>query len=405
MKTLPHHPQRGFSLIELMVGVAVSLVLMAIASSIFVGSVRSSRVQEERSKQTETAQLVMDLLARDLRNAGTFPALNPEKSQGGGNKLGNNQGTPTRFDLSGTGVGSSAAPSAGGGGPAPAKSIDKDAVNVGVIPDGYFPNIVNAAWPAFDTGIYACSRAGFDRNTGQCLTAGAASDPDTLIINYFSDDTFPQTADSFPGPGAGTRVNCLNQSADGLAWNRAKRIPTGNDTLASTSQTVDAPILVTNIYGLGTAQTYEGNAGAITTRSFGCHPLGQLLFQPFFQGVEQLRFRFGIYDASTLMLNPTNSVQATTITAPARFYTVAEMNALPAAVINGQSLTQWKRVVSVEVCIVTRSLEYNAREAPAGAVVRDCDGNIIQAVGNQPRPVVAVTRQLFNTRNAVGATL
>jgi type IV pilus assembly protein PilW len=361
MKIPAHRPQRGFSLIELMVGIAVSLVLMAIASSIFVGSVRSGRVQEERAKQTETAQLVMDLLARDLRIAGTYPALNPERGQGAG-------GT--------------------------------DGIAEGFVQKGFL-NIVNPAWPAFDTGIFACSKAGFDRTTGQCLAAGASTDPDTLIINYFSDDTFPQTAGSFPGPGSGTRVNCLNQSVDKETYNLA-RVPGGDDTSASPSRTVLAPVSVTNIYSLGAVQTHEGNAGPITTRSFGCHPLAQAVFQPFFQGVEQLRLRFGIYDASTLRPNPT---KFTTVAAPARFYTVEEMNALAPAVIGGVTLTPWRRVVAVEVCILTRSLEQNAREAPAGTVIRDCDDQPVQAIANQPRPIIAITRQVFNTRNSAGATL
>jgi type IV pilus assembly protein PilW len=376
MKNSFHPPQRGFSLIELLVGVAVSLVLMAIASSIFVGSVRSNRVQEERSKQNETAQLVIELLARDLKNAGTYPAANPEIGQGGAKP-------PSAF---------SSAPQGNYNGIAEGKIMME------------MPNIVNPAWPAFDTGIYACSKAGFDRTTGQCLTAGASTAPDTLIINYFSDDTFPQTAGSFPGPGSGTRVNCLNQSVDGLTHNQA-RVTGGDSTSASPSKTVIAPVMVTNIYGLGAAQTYEGNAGSITTRSFGCHPLGQTLFQPFFQGVEQMRLRFGLYDASTLMQNPTTSIQATTKVTPARFYTVEEMNALIPVLINGETLTPWKRVVAVEVCIVTRSLEYNAREAQANTVINDCDGQPIQAIANQPRPIIAVTRQVFTTRNAVKATL
>jgi type IV pilus assembly protein PilW len=361
MKKLTYRRQRGFSLIELFVGIAVSLVLMAIASSIFVGSVRSSRVQEERSKQTETAQLVMDLIARDLRIAGTYPALNPERGQGAG-------GT--------------------------------DGIAEGYVQKGFL-NIVNPVWPAFDTGIFACSKAGFDRNTGQCLAAGGSTAPDTLIINYFSDDTFPQTAGSFPGPGSGTRVNCLNQSVDGQLYNTG-RVTGGNNTSASPSRTVIAPVSVNNIYTLGAAQTYEGNTGPITTRSFGCWPLGQALFQPFFQGVEQLRLRFGIYDASTVLPTPS---KFTTVTAPTRFYTVEEMNALAPAIIGGISLTPWRRVVAVEVCILTRSLEYNAREAPANAVINDCDGQPVQAVANQPRPIVAINRQVFNTRNTVGATL
>jgi type IV pilus assembly protein PilW len=345
MKTSTLHTQRGFSLIELMVGIAISLVLSAIASSIFVGSVRSSRAQEERAKQDETAQLVMELLGRGIKSSGFYPPF----------------GTGT-FTVGYVSQGEN-----------PFKApVTK-------------PNIVNPAWPAYNTGIFACDRAGFDRNTGQCLTAGAPSDPDTLVINYFSDDTFPQGATAtFPGPGSGTRQNCLNGTVDAginLAHNVGR-------------QALGLPVLVTNIYTLGAPQTYGGNNSNITTRSFGCWPLGQANFQPFFTGVEQMRLRFGLFDNSTFQ-------------APARFYSIAEMNALPPLPVVGatRALTAWERVVSIEACVMTRSLESNAREAPANRVINDCDGTPVAAFANQPRPIVSVNREIFNVRNAVGFTL
>jgi type IV pilus assembly protein PilW len=350
MKTPTLRTQRGFSLIELMVGIAISLVLSAIASSIFVGSVRSSRVQEERSKQDETAQLVMELLARDIKSSGFYPPFGT--------------GTFTVGYVAEGGVNPFKAP------------VTR-------------PNIVNPASPAYNTGIFACDKAKFDRNTGQCETAGDASAPDTLVINYFSDDTFPQTVPpdstiTYPGAGAGTRQNCLNGNVDAginLAHNVGR-------------QAAGLPVLVTNIYNLSDPQTYGGNNSAITTRSFGCWPLGQANFQPFFTGVEQMRFRFGLFDNSTFQ-------------APARFYSIAEMNALaPLPVINApRPLTAWERVVSVEVCVMTRSLENNAREAPAGIVINDCDGTPVAAFTNQPRPIVSVNREIFNVRNAAGFTL
>ncbi len=332
--------QRGFSLIELMVGIAVSLVLMAIASSIFVGGVRSSRAQEERSKQNETAQLVLEILGRDIRNAGTFPAMNPGRP-------GDNQFI----------------------------------VSIEGFPKTGFPgNVVNAGFPAFNSGVYACADAKYDRTTGQCLSAGDNPNSDTLVINYFSDDTFPQTPDSFPGPGSGTRNDCLNQSVDGLTHNQA-------------ADANFSPVLVTNIYSLGPTQTYEGAQGTVSTRSFGCLTLTNPLQQPFFRGVEQLRFRFGLIDATSGQ-------------SARRFYTITEMNALPLLLIGDKNRTAWERVVSVEACIQTRSLENNARETPSTTTLKDCDGNdITGATANQPRPIVAITREVFNIRSTAGATL
>jgi type IV pilus assembly protein PilW len=342
MKTRSPQNNRGFSLIELMVGIAVSLVLIAIASSIFVGGVRSSRVQEEKSKQVETAQLVLDILGRDIRNAGFYPMSNP------------------------------------------GKSTDNPILQstVGYPRSGFPKNIVNLANPAFDNAIFACANAKYDRNTGQCLGSSDNPGSDTLLINSFSDDSFAQTANSYPGVGSGTRMNCLNQSADTQAHNQTA----SNNT---------SPIMVTNIYHLGVTQSYQSNLGTVTTRSFGCWPLGpQPAWQPFFLGVEQLRFRFGLIDAASAALQT-----------PRRFYTTTEMNALPLTLINGANMTAWRRVVAIEVCVQTRSLENNARAAPNSAAPKDCDGNTITFNADQPRPIVAVTREVFNLRNAAGVTL
>jgi type IV pilus assembly protein PilW len=335
--------QKGFSLIELLVGIAVSLVLIAIASSIFVGGVRSSRAQEERSKQTETAQLVMELLGRNIRQAGFFPAVNPGQESD-------------------------------------AKEIQSQ---VGFIKQGFPPNIVNLAFPAFNNSFYACADARYDRATGQCLSAGNTPNSDTLIVNYFSDDSFPQTANSFPGPGSGTRFDCLGSSVDGLAHN-------------STASGNFSPVLVTNIYSLGVTRTYEVSAGkSVTTRSFGCTSLVNAAnHQPFFEGVEQIRYRFGLIETGTFQ-------------APIRYYTVAEMNALPLATVNGNpNMSSWSRIVSIEVCLQTRSFEANAREAASATTTLDCDGNAITgATANQPRPIVAINREIFNVRNSAGVTL
>ncbi len=354
MKHIAMRSHRGFSLVELMVGIAVSLVLMAIASSIFVGGVRSSRVQEERARQNETAQLIMDMLSRDIKNAGYFPALNPGEAKEG-------------------------------------------------FVDDTWKNIVNPAVPtdapAYNTPLYACNRAAYNRTTRQCETAGATNAPDTLVVNYFSDDTFNQNINNppsgfptFPGPGSGTRVNCLNQSVDGLPWNAA-RVGGGAASINSASVAPLLPVLVTNIYGLTVVQTYEGQQTTISTRSFYCWPEGpQAVAQPLFSGVEQIRYRFGINSAELPQT-------------PVSFLSIPQMNAL--APFAGKNA--WQRVVAIEVCIVTRSLEFNAREARNDtgniAPIKDCDGNDIAVAANQPRPVIAVSRETFNVRNSSSVTL
>jgi len=81
MKTLAH--PRGFSLIELMVGIALGLLLLIGLTAMFVASSRSFSETERASRQIENGRYALDLLSEDIRHAGfygeasTFGALAP----------------------------------------------------------------------------------------------------------------------------------------------------------------------------------------------------------------------------------------------------------------------------------------------------------------------------------------
>jgi type IV pilus assembly protein PilW len=81
MKTLAH--LRGFSLIELMVGIALGLLLLIGLTAMFVASSRSFSETERASRQIENGRYALDLLSEDIRHAGfygeasTFGALAP----------------------------------------------------------------------------------------------------------------------------------------------------------------------------------------------------------------------------------------------------------------------------------------------------------------------------------------
>ncbi|MDN3517457.1 PilW family protein [Aquisalimonas lutea] len=62
--------QSGFSLVEIMVGITISLILLAGVLQIFNSSRQSYRVQEASSRIQENGRFAMAFLARDLRMAG-----------------------------------------------------------------------------------------------------------------------------------------------------------------------------------------------------------------------------------------------------------------------------------------------------------------------------------------------
>lgn len=67
---------RGVGLIELMVGLTLGLIVVLMASSMFVGSSQANRTVAALSSSQETARTAFELIARDLREAGGTPCDN-----------------------------------------------------------------------------------------------------------------------------------------------------------------------------------------------------------------------------------------------------------------------------------------------------------------------------------------
>ena len=63
-------PQRGFSIIELMVGIAVGLFIVGGATKLFVDYLNSSRTSLLGVRLNQDLRVAADLVARDLRRAG-----------------------------------------------------------------------------------------------------------------------------------------------------------------------------------------------------------------------------------------------------------------------------------------------------------------------------------------------
>ena len=63
-------PERGFSLVELMVAMLIGLIILAAVVQIFVGSNATYRLDEGLARVQEGARFSMDFLAKDIRMAG-----------------------------------------------------------------------------------------------------------------------------------------------------------------------------------------------------------------------------------------------------------------------------------------------------------------------------------------------
>jgi type IV pilus assembly protein PilW len=64
--------QRGLTLVELLVGVAIALLIAAAAATLFVAQLRESRALVLEARLMQDLRTATDLIARDLRRAGAW---------------------------------------------------------------------------------------------------------------------------------------------------------------------------------------------------------------------------------------------------------------------------------------------------------------------------------------------
>ena len=65
--------ERGFTLIELVIGLAISLILMGVAVSIFNVQRKSYSLQEQVTEMQQNVRAAMDMMVREIRMAGYDP--------------------------------------------------------------------------------------------------------------------------------------------------------------------------------------------------------------------------------------------------------------------------------------------------------------------------------------------
>ena len=97
MPVKAHHHCRGFSLVELMVAMVITLILLAGIGQIFLSSKKSYTLQDSLSRIQETGRYAMDTLTQDLRRAGYW---------GGNSDINEITGTQTKYNEDGNCLGS-----------------------------------------------------------------------------------------------------------------------------------------------------------------------------------------------------------------------------------------------------------------------------------------------------------
>lgn len=348
-----HLRQRGLSLIELLVAMAISLVIIGAAVYTYLASRDGQRALDRASGSREASAFVLQALARDLMNAGFYPA----------------NISPISTDVTQTGMFDSYYPYES----TPRKATDW----------------VNSAtnWPptAFKSGVFGCSSAQFDTSTSTCASASTGK-PDTLVINYF-------TNDAIDAPG--TRRDCTGENVDADPSNATRKVNATNDPKLPPKQ----PLFVSNRYTLIDTKLYV-DSGDIATKSLACSGNGSnwhgkaAAYQPMVSGVEDIQFTYGIYTAYDPQ-SKNNSL------APSKFVTATGMASESDLTVNGVVFTPWQRVTAVRVCLLTRTMGVNTRLADnAGSPSKyvDCSGT----EKNQPTGyAITKVEQTFGVRNAL----
>lgn len=75
--TVSHNFQRGFTLVEIMVAITLSLVLIAGVAQIYLSSKESYRVQSELARLQENQRIAMEFLQNNIQQAGFKPYGSP----------------------------------------------------------------------------------------------------------------------------------------------------------------------------------------------------------------------------------------------------------------------------------------------------------------------------------------
>lgn len=336
--------QRGFSLVELLVAMAINLVIVAAAAYMYLGTSDTRKAMDERQAMTENGQLALDLIGRDIVNAGFYPTIRPAT---------------------------------------PPASSETPVVN----PDAYF-NPVPGTPVAFNTGVFGCTNQRFNRATSACAAHAATTPADAIVINYFTNDAM--------GANIGHRTDCTGSqvtSATNATENNGRY--DGNPASPTYSGAAEglvplAPLFVSNRYTLQ-ATTISIEEQSISTFSLACNGNANTAYQPVVLGIEQLQFRYGVFtDATTLQ--------------PARFYRSDAMAALGNVKVNGVNRNAWSRVVAVEVCLVARGLRPSKLQNNAGntGTYVDCNGTTITPSDRVNRRVY---RKVFALRNNLTQTI
>jgi type IV pilus assembly protein PilW len=234
--------QAGMSLVELLISMAISLVIVLAATSVYLATRDTQRSIDEANAAHEAGAFALRQIGRELMNAGFYPAVRVES-----------------------------------------------AALANVVSE--YSNITGLA--AYAVGLFGCEGGVFNLTTGVCPPA-TAGEPDTLVVGYFTSDAF--------GTTIGQRGDCEGNDVGAAT----ARFNAGRAGAVAAGQPPTLPLFVANHYTLvGGAASRAGVNESVTvegrttnTFSLGCsgNGSGAFTWQPLLAGLEDLQLTYGVFD-------------------------------------------------------------------------------------------------------------
>lgn len=244
--------QRGLTLVELMVGLAVGLIISLAAAALYLGTRESSRATQSTTDINETAKLALDSIGREIQKAGFYPAQYP---------------------------------------------INNDADKAAEMAS--FFNAKKPGTAAFDNGLYGCEGGNFNTTAYTCPTPDSAK-PDSIVVNYFAAQEFGGSSSI----GNATDCNRKAVSADADNATRVAAAP-------ALPLYVSSRFSLQNT----TYTTVDGGRNVdVTTKSLSCHGNGNEAggWEKQFTGIEDMVITYGMYSTVTSQ-NPDIWVRASSV--------------------------------------------------------------------------------------------
>jgi type IV pilus assembly protein PilW len=328
---------KGFSLVELMTAMAVSLIVVAAAAVLFAETGQNQRALDQISNANEVGSFVLRLVGRDLANAGFYPVeAGPEGA--GGSGLGvyvKPTGLPTPVDTSG-------------------KLVD-----------------------AYGAGLFGCE-GGEDKKfivpDGNCGESTGGNKADSLVVSYY-------TTDGFGATGIGHQLDCAGDNVAALPVNGSASAP------AASSPT--KPLFVANHYYLSDPDslTMKFNGQQVTTRSLRCRGLGGAEHRELISGLDDFQVTYGVAQSmesdSKVKFFNAHVVKAQGTTAPDP--------------VTGKTFSPWQRVVAVRVCVISKTYETSGVSV-GGGTWTGCDG-VLKTAAATDSAVRKTYTQIFGIKN------